>query len=173
MDGNSKPGITLEGRFHADHPEQSRGLFHPCPFPEIHQRMYVAAHNRGMARLPHPLPPATNAFHRKTGRALIAPHAHPSGIPTQTPKLAHQFLLFRVYGNHRKACAKKRLRLPSDVTELRVSIRMLCPFQSLRVRLETVSQLVQQRRNRRVTHAHAFRRERLGGVLRKAGFVRG
>ena len=54
------------------------------------------------------------------------------------PEIAHRFLLFRVYRNHRFALLQMALGLAVDVFKLPIPIRMLAPFQLLLVGLQTV-----------------------------------
>ena len=65
-------------------------------------------------------------------------------LPPRVFERADEFLLLRVHRHHWLAAPLKRPYPAVDVVELRVPIRMLFPLQRLTVRLQTVTQRVQQ-----------------------------
>src|SRR5579863_6029022 len=60
-------------------------------------------------------------------------------------EIAHQFLLFRVYGDHRLTLFQITLCFAIDVLKLLIPIRVLAPFQLFLVGLQAVIHLVKQR----------------------------
>ena len=86
-------------------------------------------------------------------------------LPPPVPVRPHQLLLLRVDRHNRLAPALELLHPPVDVQELRVPVRMLPPFQRLAIRLQAVTQHVQQAIDRSLAHGVPFRPQ----LLRQPG----
>src|SRR5208337_2383431 len=71
-------------------------------------------------------------------------------------EISHQLFLLGVHRNDRLVAFQKFLHPAIDILKLSVSIRMTCPLKSLRIRLQTVIQSMQQIRHRHVADGIPF-----------------